>query len=56
LRDGCTVWKAGDGEITYDVVEVRGSSIESHINVVSSVVEVLIVEGLVDIANELKIY
>jgi hypothetical protein len=38
------------------VMEVSGSSIESHINVVSSVVEVLIVEGLVDITNELNVY
>jgi hypothetical protein len=38
------------------MVEVRGSSIESYVNVVSSVVEVLIVEGLMDIANELNVY
>jgi len=44
------------GEITYNVVEVRGSSIESHVNIVSSVVEVLIVKRLVDIANKLNIY
>ena len=44
------------GEITYDVVEVRGSSTESHVNIVSSVVEVLIVKRLVDIANKLNIY
>ena len=48
--------KGRGGEITYDVMEVSGSSIESHINVVSSVVEVLIVEGLVDITNELNVY
>ena len=48
--------KGRGGEITYDMVKVRGSSIESHVNVVSSVIEVLIVEGLVDIANELNMY
>lgn len=36
-----------------DVVEVSGSGSECHINVVSSVLQVLVVKWLVDITNEL---
>jgi hypothetical protein len=39
---------------TYDVVQVCGYAVEGHVNVISAYVQVLVVEGLMDVADKLR--
>lgn len=41
--------------MTYDGVQVGGFPVECHVDVVPADVEVLVVEGLVDVADELRV-